>query len=431
MRDYILLSFILIGIPLSFYRAYWGTLYWAWISFMNPHRYTWATSSMPIATWIAGATLVGFLFTNEKRWPRWSLPIIVLIVLWVYYLITTTQALNPEGAWYEFNRVTKMIIMALVTLSLCLSRSRFVMLTYVVALSLGLLGFKGAIFSILSGGKSLVWGPQQSFIADNNNFALALNMILPILFYLAKNARNTYVKAALYGLFVTCIISIIFTYSRGGFLGLLVVLLLLAWHSKQKLKLIPAIGAIAVVALFFIPEEYKNRISTIENYNEDRSLLGRFNSWQFAVNLAKDRPLLGGGFRSFTPEIFTNYAPDPNDFHDAHSIYFEVLGEHGFLALFLFLTIFATAFFYLYKTRELVRHFPAYSWAVDYSRMLEIGLVGYLVCGLALGLANFDLQYHFILSAVALRTIVWEDLRDGILQQMGASAPERPSPVPA
>ena len=89
----------------------------------------------------------------------------------------------------------------------------------------------------------------------------------------------------------------------------------------------------ALVVFPVIPEKWHERMSTIGTYQEDRSAMGRVNAWHFAFNLASERPLTGGGFSAFTNDLFIRYAPDPFDVHDAHSIYFEVLGEHGFLAL--------------------------------------------------------------------------------------------------
>ena len=63
--------------------------------------------------------------------------------------------------------------------------------------------------------------------------------------------------------------------------------------------------------------------------------MGRINAWTMALNLAKDN-FFGGGFSIYESAVFARYAPDP-EARAAHSIYFQVLGEHGFVGLFLFL----------------------------------------------------------------------------------------------
>ena len=65
----------------------------------------------------------------------------------------------------------------------------------------------------------------------------------------------------------------------------------------------------------FLPQKYIGRIRTIQTYEQDASAMGRINAWYFALNLAKDRPLVGGGFEAFTPELFERYAPEPEVVH--------------------------------------------------------------------------------------------------------------------
>jgi len=57
--------------------------------------------------------------------------------------------------------------------------------------------------------------------------------------------------------------------------------------------------------------------------------MGRINSWRFAINLANERFLTGGGFDAFQSEAFQRWARDPTNYHDSHSIWFQMLGMHG------------------------------------------------------------------------------------------------------
>ena len=102
------------------------------------------------------------------------------------------------------------------------------------------------------------------------------------------------------------------------------------------------------------------------------------------------------------------YAPDPDDFHDAHSIYFEVLGEHGFVGFFLFLALGIAALREAGRVSAQARASPELSWAADLGAMLQASIVGYAIGGLFLGLAYFDLYYHLIVLIALLRTTVDE-----------------------
>ena len=134
--------------------------------------------------------------------------------------------------------------------------------------------------------------------------------------------------------------------------------------------------------------------------------MGRINAWEFAFNVAKDRPLVGAGNRAFLPDLFARYAPDPDNVHDAHSIYFEILAEHGFVGFGLFMLL----GWFAWRSCSLVskegRAKPEGQWIADLAGMLQVSLVGYAVSGAFLGLAYFDLYYHLIALVVLMKVQV-------------------------
>jgi probable O-glycosylation ligase (exosortase A-associated) len=154
-------------------------------------------------------------------------------------------------------------------------------------------------------------------------------------------------------------------------------------------------------------------MDTIQTYEEDRSVQGRFNAWWFGFNLATARPIVGGGIGAYNRELFARYAPDPLDFHDAHSIYFEVLAEQGFVGLGLFLAI---GLLVMLTGRNIIRQCRGrdnLKWAADLAAMLQVSFVGYSVGGTFLGLAYFDLPYHLMALMVLTQAIVKRKLDAG------------------
>jgi probable O-glycosylation ligase (exosortase A-associated) len=166
------------------------------------------------------------------------------------------------------------------------------------------------------------------------------------------------------------------------------------------------LAALAVPpALLMMPETWWERMGTIQNYEEDRSAMGRINAWRFATNLALERPT-GGGFETFRAQWFRLYAPIPGDVHDAHSIWFEVLGEHGFVGLGLFLALGFMTWRRAGGIVRLARDRPDLAWASDLARMIQVSLVAYASAGSFLGLAYFDLYYHLIAVTVIVAALV-------------------------
>jgi probable O-glycosylation ligase (exosortase A-associated) len=143
-----------------------------------------------------------------------------------------------------------------------------------------------------------------------------------------------------------------------------------------------------------------------------------------AFNLAKDRPL-GAGFESFRPEMFWKYAPVPGEIHDSHSIYFQVLGHHGFLGLFLFLLLALMTWRSASWVIKYGRKHPEYRWAADLCAMIQVSLVGFATTGAFLGVAYFDLYYALIIVVVLCKTMITSQ------QTQPAAGVEKASLAPA
>ena len=322
-------------------------------------------------------------------------------------------------------RMLKIQLMVLFTFLLINDRERLHQLVWVVALSIGFFGIKGGAFTIATGGSFRVWGPPGSFIEGNNEIALALIMVLPLMRFLQLHAKNKWVRRGLLLSIALCGAAIIASYSRGAFLALGVIVISMWWKGKNKL-LLGSIGAVVlVIGLSFMPQSYFDRIGSIQNYEQDESTMGRFNAWQFAFNLAVDRPLTGGGFDTFTPQLFYRYAPNPTDFHDAHSIYCEILGELGFIGLFLFLGLWISAYLIAGKINRSCQPIEELAWARDLSSMLQVSILGYAAGGAFLGLAYFDLPYHILAMIAVLQGLVATELSKIKSESVGISPNSR------
>ncbi|NWG32792.1 MAG: putative O-glycosylation ligase, exosortase A system-associated, partial [Rhodocyclaceae bacterium] len=398
MRDLILFGIIFSLLPFCFFRPWMGILFFSWIGYMNPHRFTWSAAyDFPFAKIVAIVTVAGLFFTRDKQPLPKTRETILIILLGIYFTFTNFFAFYPDKAWTQWEKVIKILIMTLVTMVLVNDRKKLKYLIMVIAFSIGLLGIKGGIFSLFTGGEHRVYGPEGSFFWDSNDMALALNMTLPMLFYLAKDKENTQLMNKLLWIaLIMCIISIIFTYSRGGFLTLAGVGMLLLLKTKHKVFAVLIAMVALTIAMAYIPEKWFERMDTIKNYEMDKSAMGRINAWHTAFNVAKDRPLIGGGFETFTPRVFDIYSPNPSAVHDVHSIYFEIIGEHGFVAFGLFIALIFCTLLTAQKLKWSVKTNENYKWAKNYANMFQISLIAYMIGGTFLGRAYFDLFYHIV-----------------------------------
>ena len=252
-----------------------------------------------------------------------------------------------------------------------------------------------------------MWGPSGSFIEGNNEVALALIMAIPLMRYLQLISGRRWVRLALGVAMALTALAALGSQSRGALLAIMAMAALLWVRSDHKAVSGIVIVALAASLVAFMPGTWDARMQTIDANNLDSSAEGRINAWKMAWNLAKDRPI-GGGFEVITPELFARYAPNPNDIHAAHSIYFQVLGEHGFPGLFLFVLLWWLVWRHAGRMRRLGAHRSDAEWARHLGGMIQVSLIGYLVGGAFLSLAYFDLPYDLLVLVVVAQMALAE-----------------------
>lgn len=405
MRDLLIVGLVLLGSVMALRRPWIGALVWAWLSLMNPHRFAFGIAyDAPLAAIAAASTLVGLIGTTDRQSPFAAKPAKVLVIFMLLMTVSWLNGLDPGGDYEQWKKVMKIDVMTLVTLALIVSRTQILWLTWVVAMSLAALGVKGGIFTVLNGGNYRVWGPPGTFIEDNNEFALALVMTIPLLRFLQQQVTTRWLKLGMGAVMVLCAAAALGSYSRGGFLAITAMGLVLWWRGNKRFMNGVIIAVAAVLLLAFMPDQWGTRMASIESYEEDRSALGRISAWWTAFNLAKVYPL-GIGFELARPELFARFSPYPDMVHAAHSIYFLVLGNHGFFGLFLFLFLFVITWRQAGEIRRLSKDKPEWLWCGQLASMCQVSLAGYAVGGAFLSLAYFDLPYYVMLIVAA--TLMW------------------------
>lgn len=428
MRDLLVTLIVLVGSIWALSRPHIGLYLWSWLGYMNPHRLSWGFAySMPFVQLAALVTLIGMFISRQKI----RLPTTPLVWVWAFFVfwqvVTTYAAINFDISYDAMIQSLKIQAMILATLLIIQTRRQLDGMVWVIALSIGFFGIKGGIFTILTGGSFRVWGPPGSFIEGNNEIALALIIVLPLLRYLQLETENRWIRRGLIVAMLLCAASIVASYSRGAFLAGSVMTLFMIIKSPRRVPLL--IGAVLAIPLLLsmMPEQWFERMSTIESYEEDRSAMGRINAWYFAYNLANDHPITGGGFRTFRRSLFAIYAPEPEDFHDAHSIYFEVLAEQGYVGLVLFLALWLGTWRMASRIIRTAKRHPRYRWARNLASMCQVSLLGYGVGGAFLGLAYFDLPYHIMAIVVITGEMVRRGLEHGEVDGAGDGSRKRAS----
>lgn len=412
MRDILVTLLVFGSLPFIIKRPWIGVLVWTWLGFMNPHRMAWGFStSMPFAYIVALTTLFSMLMSKEEKRIPWERESVLLLVFVAWMLLTTIFAAYPSLAWEQFTKVFKIQFMIFVAMMLITNAWRLRCLVWTIALSLAFYGVKGGIFTIVHGGVYRVQGPPGTFIDGNNEIGLALAMTVPLLYFLARDIRHRWLRPLMYAAVVLTALGAIGTQSRGALLGMAAMGTMFWLKSQQKFFVLLLGGLSVLVVTQVMPDEWYARMSTINTYEQDTSAMGRVNAWWMAFNLASAN-FLGGGFETFRYGMFQLYAPDPTNVRDVHSIYFEVLGEHGFVGLGMFLLLALFTWRSASAVKQATKLLPERTWLGDLAGMVQVSLVAYLAAGAFLGMAYFDYYYNLVLIIIVAKTIL---RRDGVL----------------
>lgn len=403
MRDVAILLLVLVPSLYALRQPWVGVMVWTCLSLMNPHaQFGYASANWPLATIAAACTMLGMIATRDRINPMLGTPMWLLALLVLWTTITLGFSLYFDESVTLWWRSMKIWLMVFVTVALIDNKRKLDALIWVTTLSVGFYGIKGGIFTLSTAGNYRVWGPG-GFIGGNNEVALALIMVIPLMRYLQLQASNVWLRRGLLASIALCAITVLGTYSRGALLGIgmAALFLWLKGHQKFRWGVLLLLGG--AVMLSFMPEAWWERMGTIKTYETDDSALGRINAWWNAWNLARDR-VFGGGFMIYFPEVFARYSPDPTRVHAAHSIYFQIMGEQGFIGLAIFLAIGVSTWRTASKLSSLGRGEARDAWCMHLGAMIQVSMIGFAVAGAFLSLAYYDLPYNMMgIAVLALR----------------------------
>lgn len=402
MRDIAVFLTLLGLIPLSLKRPMVGVSVYVVISIMNPHQLTWgAARDFPWA-WVYAivTTIAAIRFHSDRIWQALSLYKLPLILL-AWAGITTVFALDSRVSTPHLVAFVKMLYGVVIALICMRDLNDVRILVAVLAGSIAFYGVKGFVFMLGTGGSYRVNGPSNTMIGDNNHLALAMTMTIPLLYWLATQAQLKWVRALLWLSVAGCVFSTLGTYSRGGFLALAVVAMAMVARSPRKTQIMILMLPVLAIALAFMPDAFWERIYSIDDYKEDGSATGRINAWMTSLNLANSR-LTGGGFAFYAnPLNYIAFSPPNPHPRATHSIYFQALGDHGWIGLALFVAIFVSAWLKTFSARRFTSD-PASRAHNELLRALQISFLAYFAGGAFLSVAYWDFAYYLAAAAAVL-----------------------------
>lgn len=422
MRDYMMLGAMLVLVPLAFRSVFGAYLLWGWAGLIAINTFMYGMMrTVPYVQVFAVITLVLVLANKDKARKQFQPDgTTILFIVFAIHAVFAAAFAYPDipRNWELCTNLLKTLFFCMLMPMLVTSRFRIHAMVVIIALATAFHGLIEGLKFVSSGGAHLSQGNIK--LGDRNHFAVMIAMNLPILLYLYQYANNRLAKFGYISVLIVNILSIISTQSRAGLLTVMGLALWVVLHSKRKVVgtfyiLVLVAGVIAVA-----PESWTSRMDTIKTADEDSSFMGRVMAWKRGSAIAVENPVFGGGFHSVqAPSIFEyfrnkqgilGFIDTPTQYYPAaaHSIYFEILGDLGFMGLFLFLAIMISSFVNRLAIKKLARSAPEEArWASDLATLLTGCMLAYLIGGASISAAYFELPYILVmLMAVIKNTLI-------------------------
>ncbi len=351
-----------------------GAVIFQWIFFMPPPR-----------TWVKAA----FLITAYG----------VVIFTSLFYAANFERASSAIGDYWKDGIIAVLIVMSMRS-GKTLQRAVWTLI------GLGVVLGTISVFQYLTGSfTNDFWGFGQASIkniagetegyrisgpiGDPNFFAQIMLVLFPISLVRFLDEKRLILRAiALWGTTVT-LLTVIFTFSRGGFVSLIMIGVALFIFIRPRVTQMGLITLFLVLIAGIIPATYTDRLLTInllftsdqqQSVRQDVSFRGRASEMAAAWMMFSDHPLVGVGAQNY-PIYYQNYSRriglDPRtEERQAHNLFIEIASEMGLFGIFVFGTILVHVFQSLFQSWKRLRDAGEYV----YSRIvmsIATGVIGY------------------------------------------------------
>ena len=411
LRTLFVMSILIPGLFKALRDRFTALLLYLWYAFFRPQDWMWLDISSLHASLVLGVVLVvPSIFAGII--PDMTHPLSVGTLLFLASaFMAQFSAINGAVGWEWIDFLTRLIVVCLLAATLMTTPRRIVGVLAVVAGSFGFHAAKAGLASLLGGGIRFFDGLSGAFV-DNNGYACGTVMIMPLLIAAGENLellgfedRPNVVRWAKRAFLIAvpfCALTVVSTFSRGGFLALAASTLVYVTLHRRRVRLGLAMSALAVIGLVFVPlpDGYSDRLETIQTYDEigEQSAMSRPHFWQVAMTMAEDKPL-GVGLKNY------EYAYDRYDFSNGrfghgravHSSHFQVLAELGYFGAMVWILQFIVAFIVALRVRARASTTglspPSAHFLLTVSNCIIVSMIGFLVGGSFISLALNDVTW--------------------------------------
>jgi len=294
-----------------------------------------------IGGFLAIGSYIAYLVFGGRITRKRETTILVLLLGW---LILSIPFSNWMGGSFQVlkDSISKILLLTIVITNACTTVTRVRNLLIVQIFSVTLMAWL-ARDSFDTAGR--LAGDNNTAFGNSNDLAVVLCISLPLLFFFFLEGSN-YLKKTIYvGVMLFVLYILFLTFSRTGFLALVVAVVALAWHFGIKRGHYVRVTGLAILLLVvlvaLVPSGYGKMIASIFSSDVDvsgtvredaaESRVSRQLLFNRAVELTIKHPIFGVGLNQF--EDLSGIS------HVEHNTYLQFSTEAGIPALLLFLSL--------------------------------------------------------------------------------------------
>ena len=226
---------------------------------------------------------------------------------------------------------------------------------------------------------------------DPNDLAFIMVSFLPIVFYMMKSEAGAK-KLFLLTTAIAMLTTVLYTGSRGGFLGFAVVAVMIMVRERVSMK--KALMYLVITASFVLaaaPSSFLERL-TVKDYNYEKGGGGRLDIWGRGFSLMLKHPVLGVGVGGF--EIAEGLSRGgQGKWSSAHNSFVQIGTELGIVGLVIFVRLVASSIVGMKNLRFSDEADVLPPWML---KGVEISLYGYIAAGFFLSQAYSPVLYLLV-----------------------------------
>ena len=381
-----------------------GVFLFTVVVYFRPYEmFSWLSWAKSMAFVIAIATLVIYVPTqlglegNLTTRPR---EINLVLLLALAALLSIPLAFDKAEAFYGFNEYFKVVLMFIVMVNVVRTEKRLklmlllVLITSCIVSAAAINDYRLGIF-LRDLARNRIRGSIGNLFDNPNDLALHLVTMVPIAIGLLLGSRGVLKKLFFGGCAALISVGVVTTFSRGGFIGLVCVIAVLAWRlaKSNKFLIVAGLPVVLVAFLLFAPGGYTSRMSS----TTDDSGMARREELKRSLYVALHHPLFGVGINNYVIYSDVNHA--------THNAYTQVASELGFPAMVVYIMFLIAP---LKGVRRISRETSAnrrksryYYLAVGF----EASLIGFMVSSFFLSVAYLWYIYYLTGYAICLRRL--------------------------